>query len=65
MDTAAARQVGVTFEALLLEQALRPLARGCGALGTYGIGSIARGIAEHDDDGFAALIAAEMAHARE
>ena len=60
MDSAAARQVGITFEALLLESALQPLARGNDALGEYGIGAIARSVAEHDRNGFAAVLAAEV-----
>ncbi|MDE2481851.1 MAG: hypothetical protein KGN02_06645 [bacterium] len=60
MDSASARQVGVTFEALLLASALRPLAGACGALGEYGVGAIARSVAEHDARGFAAVLAGEV-----
>ena len=36
------------------------VARGCDALGEYGIGAIAHGVAEHDTNGFAALLAAQV-----
>jgi hypothetical protein len=50
------RQVGVVFEAIVLEQCLAPIARGNDALGDYGIGALAQSIAERDAHGFGTLL---------
>jgi hypothetical protein len=61
VDSQGAQRIGVAFEAMLLQMALRPLAAGVDALGDYGIGLLAQSIAEHDAGGFGALIAARLA----
>ncbi len=58
MDTSSAQRVGIAFETLLLSSVLKPLAAGFdNALGDYGTSVIAQSIAEHDRNGFGALIA--------
>ncbi len=48
------------METLLLEQVLQPLARGCDALGDYGIGVIAQHVAERDARRFGDLLSRQV-----
>ncbi len=61
MDSIAAHRVGVTFETLLLDTMLHPMAAGLDALGDAGIETLAQSIAQRDSNGFGALIAARLA----
>lgn len=63
MDSAAARRVGMAFEAMLLTQVLRPLSHCEGAVESYGVEAAARAIAERDRAGFGAIIARRLADA--
>lgn len=56
MDNLSAHRVASGFESMLLKDLLTPLARGNDALSDYGIGALARTIAEHDERGFAAVL---------
>lgn len=53
-------QPGIVMETLLLEQVLQPLARGCDALGDYGIGVIAQHVAERDARRFGDLLSRQV-----
>jgi hypothetical protein len=55
VDSIASR-AGETFEAMLIEPMLSPLADRC-AFGQYGAGLIAQEIARNDARGFGALVA--------
>jgi hypothetical protein len=61
VDSADARSVGVALEAMLLTPMLQPLVTGMDAIGTYGLGAIARELAEADSNRFAALVSARPA----
>ena len=61
VDSAGSRSVGVTLEAMLLTPMLQPLAAGMDAIGAYGLGAIARELAEVDSSRFAALLSAHPA----
>lgn len=63
MDSAAAHRAGAAFEAMLLKDVLAPLTRGTQGLGDFGANALAQTIAEHDANGFGALIAARLEHA--
>lgn len=52
----------MAFEAMMLAPMLRPMLQGADALGEYGLGLLARGIAARDVHGFAALVAAGFEH---
>jgi hypothetical protein len=54
------RRVGATFEALLLEEMLKPMARGSDAFDGCGLAAMAQSIAERDSHGFGALLAAQL-----
>jgi hypothetical protein len=60
VDSAAARQAGVVFEAMLLQMTLAPLARSDAAFGRLGMAYVAQSVAEHDARGFGAAIAAVL-----
>ncbi len=60
VDSIAARQVGAAFEAMLLEECLKPLAQGNDSLGNYGIEAVSRAIAQHDAVGFGAVLASRL-----
>lgn len=57
MDSTAAQRVAAGFESMLLKELLAPLARGNDALGDYGLGALARTLADRDANGFGALLA--------
>lgn len=52
-------QACAALEAAMLAPVLRPLTAQC-ELGDYGLGVLARGIAESDRGGFAAVLAAQL-----
>ncbi|HEV7180605.1 MAG TPA: hypothetical protein VGN11_12095 [Candidatus Baltobacteraceae bacterium] len=60
MDSAALRQVGAEFEAMLLKECLRPLERGTNAVASYGLDALARTIAQRDTHGFGSLLASRL-----
>jgi hypothetical protein len=60
VDSAAAFDVGVALEAMLLTPMLRPMMAGDDTLGEYGLDLIARGIAARDIHGFSAVLASQL-----
>lgn len=60
VDSITARRASELLEAMLLAPILRPMIAGVGALGDYELDLLANEIAEHDRNGFAALIASRL-----
>jgi hypothetical protein len=59
MDTVALSRAGVTFEALILEQVLEPVA-GQNSLASCGLMAVAQAIAEKDAGGFGRLLESQL-----
>ena len=60
MDSVTARRAGELIETLLLAPILRPMIAGAGMLGDYELDLLAHEMAQHDERGFAALIASRL-----
>lgn len=60
MDSADARRIGATFEAMLVAQVIAPLTKSCNVLGEYGSSELAMAIARRDSVGFGALLAQQL-----
>jgi hypothetical protein len=58
VDSVSARYAGEMIEAMLLAPVLRPMIAGADMLGDYELDLLARSIAQNDDRGLGALIAA-------
>ena len=65
MDNVAARRVGAQFEGLLIEQLLAPLGASFAEIATLSLAPLAQSIAEHDGNGFGALLAAWLERGHE
>jgi hypothetical protein len=63
VDNATALRAGEMIETMLLAPILRPMIDGAGMLGDYELDLLAREIAQHDERGFAALIASRLQRA--
>lgn len=62
MDSVTARRAGELIEAMLLAPILRPMIADAGSLGDYELDLLAHEMAQHDQRGFAALIASSLEH---
>ncbi len=60
MDSIAQRQAGIAFEAMLLKECFKPMEKEFDAVGGYGMELLAQTIAQHDERGFGAMLAARL-----
>jgi hypothetical protein len=60
VDNVTARRAGEFVEAMLLAPILKPMVAGVSMLGDYEVDLLAREMAQHDRNGFAALIASQL-----